>query len=77
MLTARPRHTSAHTPCDVQLTASNMHGAHGPVAEAEEVVLGRPDAPTLLAGTAGINPGVGTLALAWTAPQTNAFIGTK
>ena len=60
-----------------QLTASNEHGAHGPVAQSEPVVLGLPDEPTLLSGTNGINPGVGKLALAWTAPQTNDFIGTK
>ncbi|PRW20837.1 Ig-like domain repeat [Chlorella sorokiniana] len=60
-----------------QLTASNTHGAHGPVAESEAVVLGLPDAPTLAPGTDGINPGVGKLTLTWSAPQTNAFIGTK
>lgn len=47
------------------------------MAESEAVVLGLPDAPILAAGTEGINPGVGRVSLAWSAPQTNAFIGTK
>lgn len=54
-----------------------MHGARGDAAEAEPVVLGLPDAPALLAGADGISPSVGKVALKWTAPQTNGFIGTK
>lgn len=76
MLSPQPP-TLHRPPPVVQLTASNTHGDHGPVAETEAVVLGLPDAPTLAAGTDGINPGVGKVTLSWTAPQTNAFIGTK
>ena len=47
------------------------------MAESDAVVLGLPDAPTLAPGTDGINPGVGRVTIAWSAPQTNAFIGTK
>ena len=59
----------------LQLTASNEHGAHGPVALSEPVVVGLPDAPTLPADA--VTADVGKITLKWTAPQTNDFIGTK
>lgn len=57
----------------LQLTASNVHGAHAEPTEAAPVVLGLPDAPTVTE----VTPTVGKVALKWTAPQTNGFIGTK
>ena len=58
-----------------QLTASNEHGAHGPVAQSEPVVLGLPDEPTLPADA--VAAGVGKITLKWSAPEVNAFIGTQ
>jgi len=63
-------------PHPLQLTASNVHGAHGPVAQSEPVVLGLPDAPTL-PGDAVTAAAVGKITLKWSAEQTNDFIGTK
>lgn len=75
--TQHAHHPRAHATPAAQLTASNTHGDHGAVAQSDVVVLGLPAAPSLPAGTDGINPGVGKVALTWTAPKTNAFIGTK
>ena len=54
-----------------------MHDTASQPALSDTVVVGLPDAPTVLAGALGISPGVGKVALKWTAPEANAFIGTK
>jgi len=61
----------------LQVVASNVHGTESAEAESEQVVIGLPDAPTLLAGANGISPSVGKVVLKWTAPESNSFIGTK
>ncbi|PRW20918.1 fibronectin type III domain-containing [Chlorella sorokiniana] len=58
-----------------EVTATNEHKATSDKAVSEAVVVGVPDAPTLPADA--VTADVGKITLKWTAPQTNAFIGTK
>lgn len=51
-----------------------MFDATSATVESEAVVVGLPDGPSLPADA--ISAGVGKITLKWTAPQTNAFIGT-
>lgn len=59
-------------PC-LQLVASNVHGTASAESLSNQLVVGLPDAPTVTE----VAPTVGKVALKWTTPESNGFIGTK
>lgn len=71
---AHPAHLNDRLPVRMQVAIANKYDATSATAESEAVVVGLPDAPTL--PTDAVSAGVGQITLKWTAPQTNAFIGT-